>query len=460
MVTNSRKNPRPAPLASDIACKRLSVLLVGGEAEQRSSLQRSLARHCGLVEAANNLEKARQLASRCHFDFLVVEPQDNGDWDLDWVPQLKGSSNVILVAHRPDTERAIAALRVGVSDIVAKPAEVADLIDAFRRQLPNPAAASKPPQTRLGNSSRHQLVGESPSIQQVKTLIERIATSTATVLIQGETGTGKELVARLLHANSGRHGNFVPVNCGAIAPELLESELFGHTRGAFTNAHQGREGLFVSAKAGTVFLDEISEMPFDMEVKLLRAIEESAIRPVGADREVPIDCRIVASTQHELTERIKMGRFREDLYYRLNVIHIDLPSLRSRREDIPVLVDHFIKNMSIELAVPPVELSASTLDKLQRYAWPGNVRELKNVLERTLLLGIDPEKSLQQLSDTREESSVSYSLDWTLEQVKQHHMAQVLKASGGNKSEAARRLDISRKTLERKLPAEPGHRQT
>ncbi len=459
MVTNSRKNPRPAPLASDIACKRLSVLLVGGEAEQRSSLQRSLARHCGLVEAANNLEKARQLASRCHFDFLVVEPRDSGDWNLDWVPQAKGSSSIILVAHLPDTELAIAALRAGVSDIIAGPADTRVLIDAFRRQLRGHAVVSAPSPVRSSAPSRHQLVGESPSIRQVRTLIERIAASSATVLIQGETGTGKELVARLLHSHSGRHGSFVPVNCGAIAPELLESELFGHTRGAFTSAHQGREGLFVSARAGTVFLDEISEMPVDMEVKLLRAIEESAIRPVGADREVPIDCRIVASTQHELINRIKTGRFREDLYYRLNVIHIDLPSLRSRREDIPILVDHFVQALSVELGVPPVRLSAATMAKLSDYAWPGNVRELKNVLERTLLLGIDPVQSLQQLTQTPVENNNSYSLDWTLEQVKQHHMAQVLEASGGNKSEAARRLDISRKTLERKLPVGPGRKR-
>jgi DNA-binding NtrC family response regulator len=198
-------------------------------------------------------------------------------------------------------------------------------------------------------------------------------------------------------------------------------------------------------------------MPFDMEVKLLRAIEESAIRPVGADREVSIDCRIVASTQHELTTRIKMGQFREDLYYRLNVIHIDLPSLRSRREDIPALVDHFIKSLSAELAMPPVPVSQRTLDILQAYHWPGNVRELKNVLERTLLLGIPPEESLELLTETSLEDNSSYSLDWTLEQVKQHHMTQVLDASGGNKSEAARRLGISRKTLERKLPGEPGH---
>jgi DNA-binding NtrC family response regulator len=459
MATSSRNNPRPAPLSSEIACKRLSVMLVGGKAEQRSALQRNLGRHCGLVEAADSLEKARQLASRCHFDFLVVEPVDSSDWNLDWVPQAKGSSGIILVASLPNTEMAIAALRAGVSDIITGPVDVGVLLEAFQRQMPGHEVVSVPSPVRPGAPSRHQLVGESASIRHVKALIDRIAASPATVLIQGETGTGKELVARLLHANSGRHGSFVPVNCGAIAPELLESELFGHTRGAFTNAHQGREGLFVSARAGTIFLDEISEMPVDMEVKLLRAIEESAIRPVGADREVPIDCRIVASTQHELIDRIKIGRFREDLYYRLNVIHIDLPSLRSRREDIATLVDHFIQTLSVELGVPAVSLSAATMEKLRDYAWPGNVRELKNVLERTLLLGIDPVQSLQQLAIPQAENSTSYSLDWTLEQVKQHHMSQVLEACEGNKSEAARRLDISRKTLERKLPLGSGRKR-
>ncbi len=457
MTRTTKANGQKDVPTKDAACKRLSVMLVGGEQDHRSQLQHRLARHCGLVESADSLDKAMQLAARCHFDFLVVEPSANGDWSLDWIPTLKGSSSIILSAFRPDTELAITALRAGVSDIVTRPAEPGDLIDAFKRHLSSHPEGAVPKPTRLTHSSRHELVGESPSIRQVKALIERIAASSATVLIQGETGTGKELVARLLHHNSGRNGNFVPVNCGAIAPELLESELFGHTRGAFTNAHQGRDGLFVSARRGTVFLDEISEMPFDMEVKLLRAIEESAIRPVGADREVSIDCRIVASTQHELTTRIKMGQFREDLYYRLNVIHIDLPSLRSRREDIPALVNHFITSLSAELAVPPVPVSQRTLDALQAYHWPGNVRELKNVLERTLLLGISPEESLQLLTEISLEDGSSYPLDWTLEQVKQHHMTQVLEASGGNKSEAARRLGISRKTLERKLPGEPGN---
>lgn len=456
MARTTKDNRQQDTPGKDAACKRLSVMLVGGDQDHRSQLQQRLGRHCGLVESADSLEKASQLAARCHFDFLVVDSAGNGDWNLDWMPKLKGSSSIILSAHRPDTELAITALRAGVSDIVTWPIQADDLVEAFTRHLSSHPEGVVPRPPRLSHSSRHRLVGESPPIRQVKALIERIAASPATVLIQGETGTGKELVARLLHHNSGRNGNFVPVNCGAIAPELLESELFGHTRGAFTNAHQGRDGLFVSARGGTVFLDEISEMPFDMEVKLLRAIEESAIRPVGSDREVAIDCRIVASTQHELTTRIKMGQFREDLYYRLNVIHIDLPSLRSRREDIPALVDHFITSLSAELAVPPVPISQKTLDALQAHHWPGNVRELKNVLERTLLLGIPPEESLQLLTETSLEDSSSYSLDWTLEQVKQHHMTQVLEASGGNKSEAARRLGISRKTLERKLPTDPG----
>jgi two-component system NtrC family response regulator len=453
-MTNTDR-PRPAkPGIEEIAFKRLSVMLVGGEARHRAVLQQGLGRLCGLVETADSMEKAGQLAARCHFDFVVVEPVTNGEWNLEGVQQIKGASSVIIVATHADTQSTIAALRAGVSDIVTAPASAEDLADAFRRHLLNLSPAAAPPPPFLAGASRYQLIGDSPQIRQVKSLVQRIATSPATVLIQGETGTGKELVARLLHVNSGRRGSFVPVNCGAIAPELLESELFGHTRGAFTNAHQGREGLFVSARAGTVFLDEISEMPVDMEVKLLRAIEESAIRPVGADREVPIDCRIVASTQHELTDRIKTGRFREDLYYRLNVIHIDLPSLRSRREDIPLLVNHFIQSLSAELSVSPIQISSRNMDKLQAYDWPGNVRELKNVLERTLLLGVDPLESIEQLTRSGEKEGVSYSLDWTLEQVKNHHMAKVLEATGGNKSEAARRLGISRKTLERKLPAD------
>ena len=214
-------------------------------------------------------------------------------------------------------------------------------------------------------------------------MVERVAPTPATVLIEGETGTGKELIARLLHERSGRRGPFIPVNCGAIPPELMETELFGHAKGAFTGAHQQRDGLFVAAKGGTLFLDEISEMRSDLQVKLLRALEESRIRPVGADREVPIDVRIVASTQPGLREQLANRRFREDLYYRLNVVHIVLPSLRERPDDIPLLAQHFMRRVADEFGMAPVELDAAQLGKLCAREWPGNVRELRNFVERT-----------------------------------------------------------------------------
>jgi DNA-binding NtrC family response regulator len=293
------------------------------------------------------------------------------------------------------------------------------------------------------------LVGDSRSIQAVRSLIGRIAPTRATVLIEGETGTGKELVARLLHEESGRRGPFVPINCGTAPPDLLECELFGHARGAFTSAERKREGLFVAAGGGTLFLDEINEMPLDMQVKLLRTLEEHTIRPVGANHEIPVDCRIVVATQANLADLVAAGGFREDLCNRLDVIRIALPPLRERRQDIPLLAAHFTERLAADLGVPARPIEPAHLAAFVGHDWPGNVRELRNVVERTLHLGGLPPDSLQP--GERRGAPPEYPLDWTLEQVKRHHMARVLEATGGNKSAAARRLDVSRKTLERKL---------
>jgi DNA-binding NtrC family response regulator len=271
------------------------------------------------------------------------------------------------------------------------------------------------------------------------------------VLIEGQTGTGKELIARLLHERSGRRGPFVPVNCGAIPPELMETELFGHAKGAFTGAHQQREGLFVAARGGTLFLDEISEMRSDLQVKLLRALEESRIRPVGADREVPIDVRIVASTQPGLREQVQERRFREDLYYRLNVVHVLLPSLRERPDDIPVLVRHFMQRIADEFGMTPVELDTAQLARLRTREWRGNVRELRNFVERTVLMGDPPEDEPPAPGAATEPQADTYPVDWTLEQVKQAHILRVLAKNDGNRSATARQLGVSRKTLERRL---------
>ncbi len=288
-------------------------------------------------------------------------------------------------------------------------------------------------------------------------IVERVAPTSATVLIEGQTGTGKELIARLVHERSGRRGPFVPVNCGAIPPELMETELFGHAKGAFTGAHQQRDGLFVSSRGGTLFLDEISEMRSDLQVKLLRALEESRVRPVGADREIPIDVRIVASAQPGLREQVQQRRFREDLYYRLNVVHILLPGLHERPEDIAPLVQHFMQRVADEFGMTPVALDDTQLADLRTRNWPGNVRELRNFVERTVLMGVPPGDEGDVITTAREQAMGAYPIEWTLEQVKQAHIERVLGHNGGNRSATARQLGVSRKTLERRLGPSDEH---
>jgi DNA-binding NtrC family response regulator len=426
-----------------------SIMVLGSADSEAFRLRRSLARHFMTAEYARDLDEARQLALRCQFHVLiVVDP--TAPWkelkrklaDSDWAP-----AEVLLVGDPVLAETAVDALRGGASDVLLRPFSTDELVAA----VTGLGAIRDVPRKPL--STQRKLVGETAAMQDVRALIERIAPTPATVLIEGETGTGKELVARLLHEQSGRKGPFIPVNCSAIAPDLLESELFGHTRGAFTSANRMREGLFVAAGGGTLFLDEINEMRLDMEVKLLRTLEENTIRPVGSDREIPVDCRILASTQADLAGLVAEHRFREDLYYRLNVIRVAVPPLRERRDDISLLAAHFVKKLSAEIGVQPIDLGAEQFRELQAHDWPGNVRELRNVVERSLLLGRLPADSLPKRAVPDIMEPPDYPLDWTLEQVKCHHMARVLEDSGGNKSAAARRLDISRKTLERKLGA-------
>jgi len=443
--------------AARAACKAMSVLIVGGEPAARSALRTGLARQVGLVDSAGSTELAQELISRCHFDVLLVYGTLDEPPALEWVASLRASGSahrVVLTAPGPDAEFAIAAMREGIEDLLPTPVHPEDVLRAISRASVRPGAVPRESFSHptAPSTGKYAIVGTSPAIRRVKDLIERVAPLPGTVLIQGETGTGKELIARNLHAHSRRRGEFVPVNCGAIAPDLLESELFGHVKGAFTSAHQVREGLFVAAKGGTLFLDEISEMPMHLEVKLLRALEEGAIRAVGADREVPVDARIVASTQHDLKELVRQKRFREDLYFRLNVVNISLPPLRERPEDVPLIAEHFMRRMATDLGIHPVVLNDAAMKRLQEHDWPGNVRELRNVIERTLMLGELADESLGPGgSRSSADEDAFYPLDWTLEQVKDHHMRRVLDDLAGNKSAAARRLGVSRKTLERRL---------
>ena len=434
-----------------------SVLVVDDEPGMRNFLAKALASRCALVETAQSVETAEALRRRVHFDLLVVDIRLPGESGVEWVARLREQdvqTDVIIMTAYANLEMAVAALRAGAVDFLLKPFRVEQLTGTVERCLERRRLARENFLLRRDapRDALDGIVGHSPAIRETCTVVQRIAATPATVLLQGETGSGKELVARAIHGLSGRGGAFVPVNCGSISPELLESELFGHTRGAFTSAHASREGLFSFARGGTLFLDEISELPMPMQAKLLRVLEDGKVRPVGADQEVAVDARVIAASNRELAAEVRAGRFREDLFFRLDVLSIWVPPLRRRVEDIGELARHFSETLARELGVPPVPFQHEDIRALEHYAWPGNVRELRNVIERSLLLGRLPAELLGAAGAPREPAAAGgLPLDWSLAEVEKHHMLRVLDAADGNKSEAARRLGVSRKTLERKL---------
>ena len=446
------------------AKRRAAILIVDDEPGIRNFLQRALAKEYGLVEVVDTAEAAEELRHRCCFDVLIVDISLPGRSGLDWIQDLRGAgdgADVIFITAYADLNATIGALRAGAADFILKPFRIEQLAASIecclaRRRAARPPAALPREAEALGERryGERELIGGCAAMQELSRVIERVAPTPTSVLIEGETGTGKELAAAAIHRASRRRGLFVAVNCVAIAPELFESELFGHTKGAFTGAHQAREGLFSAARGGTLFLDEISEMPLPFQAKLLRAFESRRIRPVGADHELPVDVRLVIATNRDLAAAVRGGGFREDLYYRLNVMKLRLPALRERAGDIPELLEFFSRALAPELGVARYVFRAEEIERLQAYPWPGNVRELKNVVERTLLLGHPPWETIGAAPDMAvapEAGATGFPADWTLAQIEKQHTLRVLGAARGNKSEAARRLGISRKTLERKL---------
>ncbi|MDH5370089.1 MAG: sigma-54 dependent transcriptional regulator [Gammaproteobacteria bacterium] len=438
-----------------------SILIVDDELGMRNFLQKSLVRECGLVEVADSVESAEALRQRCHFDLIIMDIRLSGESGVEWIQELRGygvQTDVIFMTAFADMETAIQALRTGAADFILKPFRVEQMLSSVKNCL------EKQRLTRDNFVLQRQLdqyyemdgmIGASDAIKDVCSIIKRVAPSPTTLLIEGQSGTGKELAARALHEFSGRKGAFVPINCGSISPELLESELFGHVKGAFTGAHQSRQGLFNYASGGTIFLDEIGEMPLAMQAKLLRVLEEHAIRPVGSEREISIDVRIIAATNRDLESEVEKGQFREDLFYRLNVVSIRMPSLAERKDDIPLLARYFSDTLSAQLGVAAIPFNHQDLIGLQSYNWPGNIRELKNIIERSLLLGRTPLNCINKNSTDNNHAEKSLGMEypdnWTMQDVEKHHMQNVLKTVDGNKSEAARRLGVSRKTLERKF---------
>ena len=438
--------------------KHRSVLVVDDEHGIRNFLIKGLARYVGLIESAEDITRADELRQRCHFDLIISDIKLPGKSGVEWVQELRAegcTTSVIFITAHADLDIAIQAIRAGAADFIIKPFRMDQILTAIdrcieRQEIKRENFILRRQVDKIYAGSG--MIGNCQLIQDLCAMLKQVAPTTSTILIEGESGTGKELAARSIHDLSGRNGSFVPVNCGAMTAELLESELFGHVKGAFTGAHQRREGLFSFANGGTLFLDEIGEMPLTMQAHLLRVLEEKTVRPVGSNQEMPIDVRVIAATNKNLQQRVSEGEFRQDLYFRLNVINVRIPSLRERIEDIRTLVRHFINTLSGSLGVKPYVIDDHEMALLASYQWPGNVRELKNVIERSLLLGASPSQCIANLApspvETTQDPGVGSPL---LADVEKQHILRVLAGEGGNKSAAARALGISRKTLERKL---------
>ena len=379
-----------------------------------------------------------------------------------------------IVANRPDIpvvvitafgslETAIAAIRAGAYDFIPKPFAVEALALTLGRAVRHRALREEVKRLRLVVEQRQafgDLLGGSTAMQDVTRLLERIVESEASVLITGETGTGKEVVARALHERGRRRERpFVAVNCAAVPEPLLESELFGHARGAFTDARGARAGLFLQASGGTLFLDEITDLPLGLQPKLLRALQERAVRPVGSDVEVPFDVRLVTATNRDLESAVEEGRFREDLYYRINVIHVALPALRARGSDVLLLAQHFVEMFAAQSGKHVTGVSAPAAERLLAYGWPGNVRELQNCIERALALTQYEHLTVDDLPERIRDYRRSHVLVGSddpselvpMEEVERRYVLRVMEAVAGNKTLAARILGFDRKTLYRKL---------
>jgi DNA-binding NtrC family response regulator len=453
--------PTQTPLAAE---KNLegwpdwSILIVDDEQGMLNFLVKTLAPRCHFVMSAGSAEDGADWLRGHHVDLVILDISLPGKSGVAWLKELREhgfNGEVILITAFADLDTAIEALRAGASDFILKPFRVPQILNAVkhcyersrlrRENFVLRRAASSP--AGLSGS----LVGSSPAMQRLRESIERVASVDSTVLLQGESGTGKELVARALHARSSRaSGPFVPVNCAAVSPELIESELFGHAKGAFTGATRARDGLFHYAQGGTLFLDEIAELPLAIQATLLRAIEDLNIRPVGSEQLVPLNLRIMAATNRKLSDEVAAGRFRKDLYFRLQVVELVLPPLREHKEDIPELVAHFMAQLAPSLGMEPLLVSGHEMAFLAQYAWPGNVRELRNLIERSLILGALNVSALYPGS-TSPEHHAQEPLPTDLHTLEKRHILSVLDSVQGDKTRAAQLLGVSRRTLERRV---------
>jgi two-component system response regulator HydG len=443
----------------------IRVLVVDDDPELCELVRFGLTPHGIAVQVAMTGDDAFALVAQTEYHAVVTDlamPGMHGFELIDRIHSNWPEVPVIVLTGAGDFATAVGAMRAGAYDFVTKPVDLAALTLAVKRAAEKLALRKEVTRLRrvVAEARRFELlVGASAAMQQVYDLIEQVGPTDATVLITGQSGTGKEMVARSLHLHSRRKaGPFVAVDCGAIPETLIETELFGHARGAFTDAKAPRTGLLAQADGGTLFLDEIGDLPLSIQPKLLRVLQERRVRPIGADNEVSFDVRLVAATNRDLETMVQHREFREDLYYRINVIHLALPPLRVRAGDVLLLAQHFIDHFGRMFDKPVRGLSAEAAARLLRYAWPGNVRELRNAVERAVAMAPGPHVSVEDLPERIRDyrgappaAGSDPTIGLPLEEIERRHILRVLDAFDGNKVAASGSLGIDRKTLYRKL---------
>ncbi|MGX2041928.1 sigma-54-dependent transcriptional regulator [Methylocaldum sp. MU1018] len=440
---------------------RPSALVVDDEPAIRELLEITLERMDIDVRSAGGLRQAREFLQNRHFDLCLTDmklPDGDGLDLVEYIQLNHPALPVAVITAHGNMESAIRALKSGAFDFVSKPLDLQIL-----RSLINTALKLAQQEGR-DRRSRHILLGDSQAMREIRSKIVKLARNQAPIFISGESGTGKELVARLIHAMSPRSEKpFVAVNCGAIPHDLMESEFFGHRKGSFTGAVGDKQGLFQAAHGGTLFLDEVADLPLSLQVKLLRAIQEKSVRPLGEPREIPVDVRIVSATHKNLAEMVRNGDFRQDLFYRINVIELHVPPLRERHSDIPALVDHMLGKLTSP-GHAKVELSSEALAALLSYPFPGNVRELENILERAVALCeghrilIEDlnlpemiETALPAMPDERPRGERGLSLESYMDEIEKQAIIKALETTRWNRTAAAKQLGITFRALRYKL---------
>ena len=440
------------------------ILVVENDESARVSLAMLLKREGHTADLAASGEEAMGFINAAEgYDLVITDlvmGRVGGLELLEAVKQARRETEVILLTGFGSVESAVEAMRRGAYDYLTKPYDPEELLLTVAKALERRQLKREVRQLRKQVRERFgDIVGRSARLKQVQELIEAAAPTEATILVVGESGTGKELVARAVHANSARaSGPFVAINCGALPETLLESELFGHVKGAFTGAQFSKPGLFEEAEAGTIFLDEVGETTPATQVKLLRVLQEQEIRRVGDTRTIKVNARVVAASNRDLMSLVREGKFREDLYYRLNVISVEVPPLRDRMEDLPLLVRHFLEKYAAKTGRADKELSQQTMTLMERYAWPGNIRELENAIERAVILSkeavIGPDDLPQAVRAGHEARGLASGLEpggLSLEELERTYIVASLDRFGGNQAATAAALGISRTTLWRKL---------